>query len=193
MKKLTLSAAFAVIVASCSAQIAVYNYSALNKGVLPGNELKTSLSGKMFYDFGTTNSITVIVNASAKRVQLIRSVDQVDVTIAGKGQDTFTALISVPTNGLPSGGSVFLQSPIVGKNANLKISKTETVGFPKVFNRHLVTLFYSPPDGSEFTQSDEVYTFSQPLTQTANVNAQSIDDAAQAMVDALVAKGYELQ
>lgn len=191
MKKIALSLLIAAVVASCSAQIAVYNYSALVKGVSPGYEPKESDTGKMFYDFGTTNSITVVVHTSSKRVQMVRSMYQAAVTLTGKGQDTFTALTSLPTNSIPSGGFMYLSSPVLGKNEALKISSTQTVSFPKVFNRHLESLFYYPPDNSAFTQSDEVYTFSQPSTQTANANAQSIDDAAQAMVDALVAKGYQ--
>jgi len=187
MKKIALSLAFAAVVASCSAQIAVYTYSARIQGVNPGSELKASESGKMFYNFGATNSITAVINNTAKRVQTVRSVNQVAAIITGKGQDTFTALVSLPPG---TQNAVYLGSPIIGKNAKLSIASTQTVTFPKVFNRHMESVSYNPPD-SGFSQSDEVYTFSQASTQTANANGQNINDLAQAMVDALVAKGYE--
>jgi len=188
MKKIALSILFAGVVASGSAQIAVYNFSARVQGINAGSELKTSESGKMFYDFATTNSITVIVDNSAKRVQTVLSRNQVSAVITGKGQDTFTALVTLPP-GTPQ--AIFLGSPIIGKNAKLRVSSTQTVTFPKILNRHMESVSYNPPDDSGFSQSDEVYTFSQSSTQAANASSQSIDDAAQAMVDALVAKGYE--
>jgi hypothetical protein len=191
MKKIALSIVFVAVAATCSAQTAVYNYSTRIKSINSGNEVKVSESGKMFYDFATTNSITVIVNAAAKRVQTIRSINQAAVVINGQREDTFTALVTVPTNALPPGGSIFLGSPIFGKNADLKISSTQTVTFPKVFNQHMEDVSYGPPGDSWYTRSDAVYTFSPAATQTANAKAESIDDASQAMVDALVAKGYQ--
>ena len=191
MKKIALSIVFATVAATCSAQIAVYNCSTLMEGIQPGVELKSSDSGKMFYDFATTNSITVMVDTKAKRVQMISSMNQVATTITGKGEDTFTAIISVPTNALPAGSITYVGTPIFGKNGSLEISSSQTVTFPKILNRHMETVTYNPPDNSGYSRADEVYTFSQADTQTANANGQSIDDAAQAMVDALVAKGYE--
>lgn len=190
MKKFVLSIVLTAVAVSCSAQIAVYNYSTRIKGINSGNELNVPESGKMFYDFATTNSVTIMVNTAAKRFQVIHSINQAAATITGKGQDTFTALVVVPTNALPFGTTVFLGSPIFGKNAALKISSTQTVTFPKVFNQHQETVSYSPPSDSSYSQSDAVYTFSQSATQTANANNQSIDAAAQVVIDGLEAKGY---
>jgi len=190
MKKISLSLLFAAVVASSPAQIAVYNYSTRIKSINSGSELSVPESGKMFYDFATTNSISVVVNNGTKRFQTIHSINQAAATIMGEGRDSFTALVVVPTNAVPSGSMIFLGSPIFGKNAALKISSTQTVTFPKVFNQHQETISYGPPSDSWYSKSDSVYTFSPSATQTANAKAQSIDDAAQAMTDGLAAKGY---
>jgi hypothetical protein len=193
MKKIWLSFLLLFLVMTCRAQVIIYRYSALNKAIGGGNDLKTSMTGKMFYSWQSTNSVNVIVDDKNKRLWVVQITNQVATTITGKGKETFTALAFVPVIGNQNNTIQYIGSPTIGKNESLVIAKNMPVTFPRVFNHHLLTLSLNSSGDSGLTQTDEVYTYLQSATQSANAQSQTIDAAVNAMVEPLEQQGYQLQ
>jgi|GEM_PF-6633588 len=193
MKKSMFLVVSALLALSCRADLLIYDYSNLLKSISDGRQETVSQSGKMFFDRQTTNSVNVILDKKNKFFYVLPFTNQFAVTITGKAPASFTALVNMPPGFVLPAGVQYFGAPTIGRNETLKIAKDTTAIFPREFRHQSSNVGFGNLTVNSFVSSTEVYTFSPPLTQAANDQSQSLDDAVAAMVQSLENQGYQSQ
>lgn len=189
MKRIMVLSLLIFLVLKSPAQILIYNCSVKSTGASLGNEFTFLNSGKLFYDWATTNFIQIMVEKQSKTYSVITSSNAVATTIQGKAGRTFTAFPAIfqPQSSTFFGPTTF---PGIGLNSSLTIGSNKTVVFPRTFNYQSQFVSYSGLDNTSFNESTFTCVFSIPATQSANRSGQSINDAANAMINSLESAGY---
>ncbi len=193
VKKMCLLMVIGLVGLRTSAQVLIYNYTLKGFGAVAGNEAKVQETGTLFYDWQTTNWITVAVNKKSKSFSVLPTTNGVAITIQGTGE-TFTSFGTLNTP--PSSNTVEIVvavgSPGFGKNAPLQITKSNTVIFPQSLSFASSSMMFGSAVSSSITQITQTAAFSKSATQNANKLGQSINDAVNAMVASLQSSGYTL-
>jgi hypothetical protein len=192
MKRILLLPLLLLFVLKSHAQILIYDCSTRIKSASNDNEIRRTDSGRIFYDWATTNYVNIMIDKPSKSFSVLTSSNAVAVTVQGKGRDTFTAFPAMTlTPILP--GSAFIgpaNIPGIGLNQTLDIGSSNTVIFPRTFTYQYQNVFYQGSFNTSFTMSTTTSTFSAAATRSANQQGQSINDAATAMVNSLQSAGY---
>ncbi len=191
MKRILPLPLLLLFVLKSPAQILVYNCTVRLQSASDDAEPRRTDSGKLFYDWATTNYINVTVDKPSKTFSVLTSTNAIAVTVQGKGQDSFTAFPAIPLTPPPPGSESFAPAnlPGIGKNQTLAIGSTNTVIFPRTFTYETQNVSYGA-GVSAFTVSTTTSTFSATATRSANQQGQSINDAANAMINSLQSAGY---
>ncbi len=96
VKKICLLVVLGLVSFTSSAQVLIYNYTLKGFGAVAGTEAKVQETGTLFYDWQTTNWITVAVDKKSKSFSVLPTTNGVAITIQGIGE-TFTSFATLST------------------------------------------------------------------------------------------------
>jgi hypothetical protein len=190
MKSLLFVLALFLFTSSSSAQLVRYSITGSTRIFGNANDYTIRLSGgAAVVDLEARVALAVTWwNESGRKYYSVEPfINMVIAPVRSRNSTNYTAIMT----GRMDEGIFGTGSYHKGQNTTMKVSNTQTIVFPKVFNGITRTVDYVPGSASYAVEGESKLTFDQAKTIAANNAGQSLTEHIEAQVVALRAQGYQ--